>query len=198
MAGGRRGPRLAARLRHGRDHLARRLHHPRALPRPHQGGLRPRPGARQPAARPLLRELIGERPGEPARGGRGRRPPRRRRRRRSASALAYFDGYRAARLPANLIQAQRDYFGAHTYERIDRPGSVHSDWAASRPRCRADGDRADGGERHRQDHGRRAAGAGARRRVRRGRRLPSAGQRREDAPAACRSTTPTASPGSRR
>jgi 6-phosphogluconate dehydrogenase len=47
-----------------------------------------------------------------------------------ASALAYFDGYRAARLPANLIQAQRDYFGAHTYERVDRPGSFHSDWAS--------------------------------------------------------------------
>lgn len=36
------------------------------------------------------------------------------------SALAYFDGYRTERLPANLLQAQRDYFGAHTYERIDR------------------------------------------------------------------------------
>ncbi len=47
-----------------------------------------------------------------------------------ASALAYFDGYRAARLPANLIQAQRDYFGAHTYERVDRPGSFHTDWSA--------------------------------------------------------------------
>ncbi len=47
-----------------------------------------------------------------------------------ASALAYFDGYRAARLPASLIQAQRDYFGAHTYERVDREGSVHSDWAS--------------------------------------------------------------------
>ena len=47
-----------------------------------------------------------------------------------ASALAYYDGYRAARLPANLIQAQRDYFGAHTYERVDRPGSFHSDWTS--------------------------------------------------------------------
>ena len=47
-----------------------------------------------------------------------------------ASALAYFDGYRSARLPASLIQAQRDYFGAHTYERIDRPGAVHSDWTS--------------------------------------------------------------------
>jgi 6-phosphogluconate dehydrogenase len=47
-----------------------------------------------------------------------------------SSALAYFDGYRSATLPANLIQAQRDYFGAHTYERIDRPGSFHTDWSA--------------------------------------------------------------------
>jgi 6-phosphogluconate dehydrogenase len=47
-----------------------------------------------------------------------------------ASALAYFDGYRARRLPASLIQAQRDYFGAHTYERTDRPGAVHTDWTA--------------------------------------------------------------------
>jgi 6-phosphogluconate dehydrogenase len=46
------------------------------------------------------------------------------------SALAYFDGYRSARLPASLLQAQRDYFGAHTYERVDRPGSVHSDWTS--------------------------------------------------------------------
>jgi 6-phosphogluconate dehydrogenase len=46
------------------------------------------------------------------------------------SALAYYDGYRSARLPANLIQAQRDYFGAHTYERVDREGSFHSDWSA--------------------------------------------------------------------
>jgi len=44
------------------------------------------------------------------------------------SALAYFDGYRQARLPANLLQAQRDYFGAHTYQRTDREGIFHSDW----------------------------------------------------------------------
>jgi 6-phosphogluconate dehydrogenase len=47
-----------------------------------------------------------------------------------SAALAYYDGYRSAQLPANLIQAQRDYFGAHTYERVDRPGSFHSDWSA--------------------------------------------------------------------
>ena len=46
-----------------------------------------------------------------------------------ASALAYFDGYRSARLPANLIQAQRDYFGAHTYQRVDRDGVFHTEWA---------------------------------------------------------------------
>lgn len=48
-----------------------------------------------------------------------------------SSALAYYDSYRAARLPANLIQAQRDYFGAHTYQRIDRPGTFHTEWTAS-------------------------------------------------------------------
>jgi 6-phosphogluconate dehydrogenase len=45
-----------------------------------------------------------------------------------ASALAYFDSYRSERLPQNLTQAQRDAFGAHTYERIDRMGAVHSEW----------------------------------------------------------------------
>ncbi len=47
-----------------------------------------------------------------------------------SAALAYYDGYRAARLPANLLQAQRDYFGAHTYERIDRPRGefFHTRW----------------------------------------------------------------------
>jgi 6-phosphogluconate dehydrogenase len=47
-----------------------------------------------------------------------------------SSALSYFDGYRSARLPANLLQAQRDYFGAHTYERIDKPRGqfFHTNW----------------------------------------------------------------------
>jgi 6-phosphogluconate dehydrogenase len=46
------------------------------------------------------------------------------------TALAYFDGFRAARLPANLLQAQRDYFGAHTYERVDQPRGkfFHTNW----------------------------------------------------------------------
>jgi 6-phosphogluconate dehydrogenase len=45
-----------------------------------------------------------------------------------SSALAYYDGYRSARLPANLLQAQRDYFGAHTYKRLDKDGMFHSEW----------------------------------------------------------------------
>jgi 6-phosphogluconate dehydrogenase len=45
-----------------------------------------------------------------------------------ASALAYYDGYRSARLPANVTQAQRDYFGAHTYRRLDKAGSFHTEW----------------------------------------------------------------------
>ena len=42
--------------------------------------------------------------------------------------LGYFDAYRSAVLPANLIQAQRDFFGAHTFERIDAPGIFHALW----------------------------------------------------------------------
>jgi 6-phosphogluconate dehydrogenase len=50
-----------------------------------------------------------------------------------STALAFFDGYRAERLPANLLQAQRDYFGAHTYERIDQPRGkfVHTNWTGT-------------------------------------------------------------------
>ena len=44
------------------------------------------------------------------------------------SALSYYDAYRSATLPANLLQAQRDYFGAHTYQRTDRPGKFHTLW----------------------------------------------------------------------
>lgn len=45
-----------------------------------------------------------------------------------SNALTYFDGFTADRLPLNLIQAQRDYFGSHTYERLDRPGIFHTEW----------------------------------------------------------------------
>lgn len=51
-----------------------------------------------------------------------------------SAALAYFDGYRSERLPANLLQAQRDYFGAHTYERVDKPRGefFHTEWLDKR------------------------------------------------------------------
>ncbi len=48
------------------------------------------------------------------------------------AALSYYDGYRSERLPQNLLQAQRDYFGAHTYERIDAEGTFHTDWLRRR------------------------------------------------------------------
>jgi len=50
-----------------------------------------------------------------------------------STALAFYDSYRAARLPANLLQAQRDYFGAHTYERVDRPRGqfFHTNWTGT-------------------------------------------------------------------
>ena len=47
------------------------------------------------------------------------------------SSLAYFDGYRSERLPANITQAQRDFFGAHTYRRIDKDGTFHTEWSAN-------------------------------------------------------------------
>ena len=50
-----------------------------------------------------------------------------------SSALAYYDGLRTGRLPANLLQAQRDYFGAHTYERLDKPAGeyFHTNWTGT-------------------------------------------------------------------
>jgi 6-phosphogluconate dehydrogenase len=48
-----------------------------------------------------------------------------------ADSLGYLDMYRRDRLPANLIQAQRDYFGAHTYQRVDREGVFHRDWVGT-------------------------------------------------------------------
>lgn len=46
----------------------------------------------------------------------------------TSASLAYFDAFRSERLPANLTQAQRDFFGAHTYRRVDREGVFHTDW----------------------------------------------------------------------
>jgi 6-phosphogluconate dehydrogenase len=54
-----------------------------------------------------------------------------------SSSLAYYDGLRAERLPAALVQGQRDFFGAHTYRRIDRPGSFHTLWSGDRSEIEA-------------------------------------------------------------
>ncbi|NIR50531.1 NADP-dependent phosphogluconate dehydrogenase [candidate division KSB1 bacterium] len=48
-----------------------------------------------------------------------------------SASLAYYDAYRSERLPANLVQAQRDFFGAHTFERLDKPGTFHAEWVSS-------------------------------------------------------------------
>lgn len=55
-----------------------------------------------------------------------------------SSSLAYYDGLRATRLPAALIQGQRDFFGAHTYKRIDRPGTFHTLWSGDRSEVEAE------------------------------------------------------------
>ncbi|MDX6210404.1 MAG: 6-phosphogluconate dehydrogenase, partial [Frankiales bacterium] len=56
-----------------------------------------------------------------------------------AAALGYYDSLRAERLPAALLQGLRDYFGAHTYQRVDRPGTYHLAWADDgRPETRSD------------------------------------------------------------
>ena len=58
-----------------------------------------------------------------------------------ASSLAYYDAYRSEFLPANLTQAQRDYFGAHTFRRIDREGVFHAEWTSTKRSGSGDGDR---------------------------------------------------------
>ena len=116
------------RPRRARAHLEGRLHHPRAVPRPHPGRLRARARACPTCCSiPSSREELGARQdawrrvvGRASAGGVPMLA--------TTAALGYYDSLRRERLPANLTQAQRDYFGAHTYERVDRPGSFHTDW----------------------------------------------------------------------
>jgi 6-phosphogluconate dehydrogenase len=56
-----------------------------------------------------------------------------------SSSLAYYDGIRAERLPAALIQSERDFFGAHTYRRVDKPGTFHTEWSLDRSETRITG-----------------------------------------------------------
>ena len=55
-----------------------------------------------------------------------------------ASSLSYYDSLRATRLPAALIQAQRDFFGAHTFKRTDKPGAFHIEWSGDRSLTQTD------------------------------------------------------------
>ena len=130
--------RLAAQLRRDRADVARRLHHPLGLPRQDQGGLRRRGRAEQPAARPLLSSHAinsatgGWRKVVSQAAKLGMPTPA------FSTALAFYDGYRCKRLPANLLQAQRDYFGAHTFERLDAPGTwEHANWTGNTGRVTA-------------------------------------------------------------
>ncbi|HMH57594.1 MAG TPA: NADP-dependent phosphogluconate dehydrogenase, partial [Galbitalea sp.] len=56
-----------------------------------------------------------------------------------SSSLAYYDGIRAERLPAALVQGQRDFFGAHTYQRVDKPGIYHTLWSGDRSEIETEG-----------------------------------------------------------
>ena len=82
---------------------------------------------------PFFKDVLSASPAELAHGR--RRPPSKHGIPSPAfsAALGYYDSYRAERLPANLLQAQRDFFGAHTYERIDKPRGqfFHTEWFAA-------------------------------------------------------------------
>ena len=128
---GRHGPRVEVGNQQGwcRTHVARRLHHPQRVSGQNQGGVRSRSQADKPLARSLFPRRDRPLPRRVARAvaaaaEHGVPAPA------MSSALTYFDGYRCERLPANLLQAQRDYFGAHTYERVDRPRGefFHTNW----------------------------------------------------------------------
>ena len=124
---------LESELRRRRLNVARGLHHPLGLPGQDPGSLRREPAALANlllndyfsaaviGAQGAWREVVatGVKHGIPL-------PI-------MSGALAFYDGYRSARLPANLLQAQRDYFGAHTYERVDRPRGeyFHTNWTGT-------------------------------------------------------------------
>ena len=115
------------------DDLARWLHHPGEVPQPHQRGVRPRPGSADADRRAVLPQRDR---------GRDRRLASRRRDRHAvghpdpgfSSALSYYDALRTERLPAALTQGLRDFFGAHTYGRIDDDPDkrFHTLWSGDR------------------------------------------------------------------
>jgi 6-phosphogluconate dehydrogenase len=123
--------------RRDRPHLEGRLHHPRRLPRRfHHAGLQGRARLRTCCWTGASATAINARQ-DAWRASSASRSPTASPVPAFSASLAYYDSYRRERLPANLIQAQRDFFGAHTYERIDKPGIFHTEW--SRPATRHPG-----------------------------------------------------------
>ena len=136
---GRREVRLGHQQGQDRQDLARRLHHPRAVPQPHRRRLRREPGHRDAAGGAVLRR---RRP-----RGRGRLAPHRRDRcalRRAGArlrlgAVVLRLARAPKRLPAALVQGQRDFFGAHTYKRVDKEGVFHTLWSGDRTEIETEG-----------------------------------------------------------
>ena len=132
IAAGSARVRLGHRPRRDGDDLARRLHHPGPVPRPDPRGLRRRPAT--------CRRCWSRRT-SPTRSRNGVDAWRRVVSGAAlagiptpafSSSLAYYDGLRRDRLPAALIQGLRDNFGAHTYRRVDRDGTFHTEWAGDK------------------------------------------------------------------
>ena len=120
---------LEPELRRDCPDVARRLHHPRAF----LGKIKEAFDKNPKLANLLLDDSSRTSSNAARMRGAGSSRPRSNwgfRCRRISTALAFFDGYRSERLPANLLQAQRDYFGAHTYERVDKPRGqfFHTNW----------------------------------------------------------------------
>ena len=121
---------MGPQLRRDRADVARRLHHPLEVPRQDQGGVRRRIRSCRTCcwrrSSPQKIEAVQEswRRVVATAAQNGIWIPA------TATALTYFDGFRNGRLPANLLQAQRDYFGAHQYERVDQPRGqfFHTNW----------------------------------------------------------------------
>ena len=134
-----RGVRLEHRPRRDGPDLARRLHHPGPVPEPDHRGVRAQrrscrccsPTTTSPTrwatASPAWRRVVA------GAAQNGIPTPA------FSSSLAYYDGIRAERLPAALIQAQRDFFGAHTYRRVDNDGTFHTEWSGGPERDRSRG-----------------------------------------------------------
>jgi 6-phosphogluconate dehydrogenase len=123
------GIQLEPELRRHRPHVARRLHHPQPFPRQDQGAFDTNPKFTNLLLDKFFRAAIKEcqrswRNVVAVSAKKGIPTPA------FSTALSFYDSYRSERLPANLLQAQRDYFGAHTYERLDKPRGefFHTNW----------------------------------------------------------------------